>query len=459
LDFVYNLILADINNSEKLYKKFVLIEKIFNDSVKSPIQNTSKEKFLYLMEIFNILTAILQFLNNNIFLDIDTIIRFFEIFLYTYEKPIDQVNFTNNIMTLQSENLIDFKELAEKYFKKLDEFLSYINKENISFYFNIFNSGLINLTYEIYIEVNDIIDYENNEYGYINEECFVKKNPMDFKYFDVLFKLFTKSYKKDYIKNFLNFFSLRLFSQEERYNIWQKIIKKIFEIKDDFIDDMAILHMVNTIIELSEKYGTAGVISHNDEKIMKYPLKVDILTEYLKNFNQEIPEKIEIISDIYTTSTIYDLKKQIQKKLSIDPIFITVLSSDSNFSPPMKNNETLYALFKLEKHFENLDKDQLHKELNKVYTIKIRMSNIFQKMSKYNLMDKENPEEFNNKAIKVFSNIFNIITNNIGKMDCYLYIDFIRKYNIKPKENEETLNNRFNSFDKEEKGYLTFEEF
>jgi len=534
LDYVYNLILADINNSEKLYKKFVetiydlntdnlilyflneyiekifndllekndkkeiiflfhfmkyliihyfkeeikekmipniieimtknnnnkkLIEKIFNDSDKSPIQNTSKEKFLYLMEIFNILTAILPFLKNNIFLDIDTIIRYFEFFLYTYEKPSDQVNFINNIMTLQSENLIDFKELAEKYFKKLDEFLSYINKENISFYFNLFNSGLISLTYQIYIEVNDIIDYENNEYGYINEECFVKKNPMDFKYFDVLFKLFTKSYKKDYIKNFLNFFSLRLFSQEERYNIWQKIIKKIFEIKDDFIDDMAILHMVNTIIEQSEKYGTAGVISHINEKIMKYPLKVNILTEYLKNFNQEIPEKIEINSDIYTTSTIYDLKKQIQKKLSIDPIFITVLSSDSSFSSPVKNHETLYSLFKLEKHLENLDKDQLHKELNKVYTVKIRMSDIFQKMSKYNLMDKENPEEFNNKAIKVFSNIFNIITNNIGKMDCYLYIDFIRKYNIKPKENEETLNNRFISFDKEEKGYLTFEEF
>ena len=38
----------------------------------------------------------------------------------------------------------------------------------------------------------------------------------------------------------------------------------------------AILYMINVIIEKSEKYGTAGVISHLREKIKKFPLKVKI---------------------------------------------------------------------------------------------------------------------------------------------------------------------------------------
>ena len=282
---------------------------------------------------------------------------------------------------------------------------------------------------------------------------------MDFKYFDVLFKLLTKYNNKDYTNNFLKFFSLRLFSPEERYNIWQKMIKKIFEINDNCVNQIIVLNMINTIIEQSEKYGTAGVISHYNEKIMKFPLKVNIITEKIKSFIQGIPEKIEINKDIYTTSTIYDLKKQIQKIFSIDPIYITVLSSDSYFSSPMKNNETLYSLFKLEKHFDNLDKEQLYKELNKVFTIKIRFSDTFNKMRKYNLIDQKNPEKFDDKAIKVFSNIFNIITNNIGKMDFYLYIDFVWKYNLKRNETEEALKHDFNSFDQGEKGYLIFDEF
>ncbi len=534
LDFVYNLILNDINNSENLYKEFVktiynlnnddtilyflneyiekiynellekndnreiillfnfmiyliiyhfkeeikekmipkvieimtknnndkkLLEKIFKDTDQSPLQNTSKEKFIYLMEILRILATITQFLKNNIFLDTDTIIKFFGIFLYTYEKPEQQVNFNNSLMILLSDHLIDFKELAEKYFKKLDEFLSYLNKNNIYLYLSIVNSGLISLTYQIYEEVNCIEDFEDNEYKYINEKCFIKYNPMDFKYFDVLFKLLTKYNNKDYTNNFLKFFSLRLFSPEERYNIWQKMIKKIFEINDNCVNQIIVLNMINTIIEQSEKYGTAGVISHYNEKIMKFPLKVNIITEKIKSFIQGIQEKIEINKDIYTTSTIYDLKKQIQKIFSIDPIYITVLSSDSYFSSPMKNNETLYSLFKLEKHFDNLDKEQLYKELNKDFTIKIRFSDTFNKMRKYNLIDQKNPEKFDDKAIKVFSNIFNIITNNIGKMDFKSYIDFIRKYNLKRNETKETLKNDFNSFDQGEKGYLILDEF
>ena len=87
------------------------------------------------MEILRILATITQFLKNNIFLDTDTIIKFFGIFLYTYEKPEQQVNFNNSLMILLSDHLIDFKELAEKYFKKLDEFLSYLNKNNIYYLF------------------------------------------------------------------------------------------------------------------------------------------------------------------------------------------------------------------------------------------------------------------------------------------------------------------------------------
>ena len=126
---------------------------------------------------------------------------------------------------------------------------------------------------------------------------------MKFKYFEILWKMVTKINNKKLIKALLKPFSLRLYSPQERYDIWQNLIKKVFEEEKNFIEQEMFLSMITTIIKVSEKYGNPGVISYSSKKISKIPLKVNVIMKEFRNYD------FEINKEIYTTSTIYDLKK------------------------------------------------------------------------------------------------------------------------------------------------------
>ena len=469
--FIKNFIeyISNDQIKEKLRSKFLeilaknenhkkILEQVFNDKEKTSFKNISKEKFAYFMNILESLTYIVVFINKNIFLDADTMIKFFDIFLYIRENYNEKYIFNNSIVALKSSKLLDKEKFSEKFFKKLQEFISNINEKNELYYLNSYDT-LYNLANDFYKEANNIIignERHTNEYASIDEKCYIKINPMDNKYFDILFNLLIKNYDKNLIDQFFYLFSLRLFSPEERYKIWENIFKKIFELNDNNIDYKAILYMINVIIEKSEKYGTAGVISHLREKIKKFPLKIKILTKNLNDFIGEIPKEIIIDKNIYSSSTIYDLKKLIQKKLSIDPIFIDFLLPNTFISA--KNGETLYSFLNLER-FDNIGKNsEFNKEIKKVQELRMNYSYDFIYMPRYNILDEKNPENFDTKTINVIFNIFKNITYTTEKLTYELYKDFLKNFYFY-KEADESLKKKFNSFDINGKGFLTFDEF
>ena len=214
--------------------------------------------------------------------------------------------------------------------------------------------------------------------------------------------------------------------------------------------------MINVIIEKSEKYGTAGVISHLREKIKKFPLKIKILTKNLNDFIGEIPKEIIIDKDIYSSSTIYDLKKLIQKKLSIDPIFIDILLPNTFIAA--KNGETLYSFLDLD-GFDNIGKNsEFNKEIKKFQELRMNYSYDFIYLPRYNILDEKNPENFDTKTINVIFNIFKNITYTTEKLTYELYKDFLKNFYFY-KEADESLKKKFNSFDINGKGFLAFDEF
>ena len=240
---------------------------------------------------------------------------------------------------------------------------------------------------------------------------------------------------------------------EERYAIWQDIINRIFEEKENFIEPETPLDMINTIITSSEKYGTANIVSHNCEKIMKIPLKINILMRQIKNLD------LEISKDIYTTSTIYDLKKIIQQKTSIDQIYLKIIKPNTQ-EIAGNNGDTLYSFLNL-KYFEKSKSDlYINNIMIKEHSILVELSNDFYTMNKYKLIDDSNPEVFDNKLINILKNIFDTSTNHTGKMTRKLFSDFLNKmfpyffggYYEKQLE-------KYNVLDKDKKGYLTLDEF
>ena len=86
-------------------------------------------------------------------------------------------------------------------------------------------------------------------------------------------EMFTKINQFPLMEEFLSNFSLRLFTSEECHEIWETVVKKIFN-EQNWIDLKIDLNMIKNIVINSEKFGTGNIISHSIEKIKKFPLKI-----------------------------------------------------------------------------------------------------------------------------------------------------------------------------------------
>ena len=96
---------------------------------------------------------------------------------------------------------------------------------------------------------------------------------------------------------------------------------------------------------------------------------------------------------IYTTSTIYELKKEIQKKIGIDPIFIEFYKFNVNNIDSNSNGKNLCFIFNLQNtstsSLTSLTKEQLEKK----YNLTIKKSRYFLNMKKLKLIDERNPKK------------------------------------------------------------------
>ena len=442
--------LKNNNNSKKLLDN--LIENIENNG-NGEGEIIPEKKNVHIIAILDSIKSILFFTGYTNFFTTESIMKLCDIFLFTKKKQEKQTEFLRSLTFFKRNNLMNVEEFCEKFFKKFDLYLSEINRDNYYEYFDIIDDEYTEMTLKFYQTINNLEEDTDNENDNISEACFIKKNPLTLKYFDVVWKMFTKVNQSYLMEEFLSNFSLRLFTPKERYEIWKIIIKKIFD-EENFVEDKIALNMINNIVSFSEIFGTGGVISHSLEKIKKIPIKISIKSKF-----DPFPD-LDLTENIYTTITLYEVKKEIQKKYNLDPIFIdfskfnnTELFSDSN-------GKNLCFIFNLENtstsSLSSLKKEQLENK----YILNMQKSRELYRMKKYNLIDESNPHHFNEKAISVFKSIFKKVTHGSEIMDKKTYKSFYTQSTGYQCQNmDPATEHNFDRYDKEKKGFWNFDDF
>ena len=299
-------------------------------------------------------------------------------------------------------------EFGEKFFAKLDEFISEINKDNYIFYSDILDEDYVEMALKFYQTINNLEEAYESDDAFINENCYIKKSPLGLQYFEIVWKLFTKTSHPKLMEEFLSSFSLRLFSPEERHEIWKYIIKKIFDEEDNFIYPKMVLKMIINIIIESEKFGTAGTIYHSLENIKKIPLKLSIKSKI------ETIQDFDLNENIYTSSTLYEVKKEIQKKTSIDPVLIDFCNLNTDGINRDSNGKNLCSVFHLLNNSTSSLTSLTKEQQEKTYVLTMIKSSDCNRMKKYNLVDYKNPNSFDQKTLDIFNKIFNESTNGTG---------------------------------------------
>jgi hypothetical protein len=157
-----------------------------------------------------------------------------------------------------------------------------------------------------------------------------KKDPLKNKYFDIIWKMFFKSKFFNKIDDFFHDFSLKNFPANERHEIWEKLVQKIFDNLDTNI--LLGLSMIKYLIKISEKYGNARAISHiSDLYSLEYKkqieLKYTISQKDFNNINTALKNK-ETTYELTVSSSIWDIKYSLEEILGYDPIIQKICTSN-----------------------------------------------------------------------------------------------------------------------------------
>ena len=385
--------LSQNNNSSKLLDNLLENIEINTEEI------TQEKKIDHIIAIIDSIKSILFYANYYYFFTTSSILKLCDFFLFTKKKIRKQNDFLRSLTFFKRNYLMNIDEFCEKFFKKFEIYISEINKENYLDYWEIIDDEYAEMVLRFYQTANYLEEDENSD-GTITENCFIKKNPLELKYFDTVWKMFTKINEASLMEQFLADFSLRLFKPEERFSIWETIIKKIFDEIDSFIEPKTALNMVKNIVSNSEIFGTGGAVSHSLDKIKKFPLKLSIKSKIYPF------QDFELTENIYTTSTIYDVKKEIQKKYSVDPIFIDFVKFNNTDFYSDNNGKNLCTVFCLQNistsSLTSLTKEQLEKK----YVLTMIKSREFNRMKKHRLLDDNNPTAFYDKVTALFKTIF-----------------------------------------------------
>ena len=434
------------NNSQQLLDNLV-------GSIEDNTEDISMERKIdHLNAIFDSIKSILFFTGISNFFTTDSIMKFCDIFLFSKKKQYKQNEFMNSLLFFKRNNCMNIYEFGEKFFAKLDQFISEINKDNYMLYSDILDEDYVEMALKFYQTINNLEEAYESDDAFINENCYVKKNPLELQYFEIVWKLFTKTSHHKLMEEFFSIFSLRLFSPEERHEIWKYIIKKIFDEEDNFIYPKMVLQMTINIIIESEKFGTAGTIYHSLENIKKIPLKLSIKSKI------ETIHDFDLNENIYTSSTLYEVKKEIQKKTSIDPVLIDFCNLNSDENNRDSNGKNLCTVFHLLNNSTSSLTSLTKEQQEKTYVLTMIKSSDCNRMKKYNLVDYKNPNSFDQKTLDIFKKIFNESTNGTGKMDKKVFIEYYKKAT-----GNQNINNKIyddiKRIDHENKGYWNFDNF
>ena len=434
-----------IQNFETIVDKLMELNNKNNLGIQEEKNN---EKYIH--DIMESIQKLLNFIELKNFFTVESMKKLCEYFIFGNKLREFRNSFLHKIIQLKNEEF-DKDKFCQYFFNRLDNYLDDINENNYEKYI-LFDGSLMFSIFHLYEDINkqneENLSPDNEMNIYLNslKNFKSKNNPLNSKYFDVLWKMFLKHNNINELFQFLECFSLRNFSPKERYEIWEKLIQKIF--KDINNNVYLSLKMIELILDFSEKYGNSNVKSHLIKSQKKFEIKLKIInniTHLLPEFNfSKNNEKF------YSTDIICDIKKIIQKKYGIDPIFFEVDINKSKISNNFENidNKALFQLFSLtrenekeefiiyfkkSRNFDSFPLYPLKNEKGLTPRFETILNEIFYKFAKEGKLDINNFENFFRCSLRVDHSKFNELKK--GAIDA------------------------FNKFDVGNKGFWSFENF
>ena len=403
-------------------------------------------------DIIDIIYKFTNFSNAKNFYNLESFKKLSEYYIFcdVFRKSRNQ--FLHCISYLKNE---ESEKFLDYFFNRFDKFLDTINQEHperygllddflvmkiLYFFKNINYPSKEDLLYDYYVD---------NYLKHLAYEYKQKLNPLKFKYFDIVWKTFIKLDDFKEVKKFLEIFSLKNFSPEERHEIWENLVQKIFKGIDNNI--LLSLKMLDFIITISETYGNGGTKSHLLDTKKKKPVKLcfrNVFTSenILLNFSEENNETI------YSTDTVYDLKSKIQKKNGIDPIFFDISHDKASLFSTLETSGEM-PLFKL---IPKIEQDDKGKEINTAF---IRKGRIFAICPCYPYMEGKEPTP---KFVQILQEIFCRKAND-NKIELNkfknMFPPLFNTDKIKVEESTKEIVQIYNKLALEKKGFLTNEDF
>ena len=471
--FIYNLIVSLEKRSDRdkgclpfLRKKFseIFFEKnknleiiadkmlLLNEKEVKENKITDMEGEKAITDIIDIINKFTNFANKKGFFNIDSLKKLSEYYVFCDIFRKSRSQFLFRISELNKE---ESEEFLDYFFNRFDKFLDTINNEHPERYGLLDNYIVMKIHYFYkninYTKEKDLLgDYDVDTYlNYLANKYQQKLNPLKFKYFDIVWKTFIKFDDFNEVKRFIEIFSLKNFTPEERHEIWESLVQKIFKGIDNNI--LLSLKMLDFIITISETYGNGGTKSHLLDTKKKKPVKLTFNNVFtLENIIFEFSEENNEI--IYSTDTVSDLKSKIQKKYGIDPIFFDITHSKG---PTFSTNSTANAmpLFKLVPKIEQDDKGK------EDIIVLIRKGKIFGLCPFYPYKEGNEPTP---KFVQILQELFiKHADNNKIELSKFKFM-FPLLFNlgkIKVEQYTEEIVKTYNKLDLEKKGFLTNEDF
>ena len=413
--------------------------------------NRKEEKEIneeYINDVLNIVNGLVDFLDEKNFYTIESMMKLSDYFIFGDVLRQKRSDFMNKFLFIKKDE-IDIDTLFQSLFAKFDKFLDTITPEKPERY-NLLDESFISNVYSLYkdankspelVECKTARDFYNNSVIKLRE----KVNPLKTKYFDIVWKMFLKTNNTKKVNQFLEVFSLKNFTPSERHEIWEELIKKIFT--DINSNNYICLKMIENILKISEKYGSGGCTSHLAESKKKSWVNIQInndLNKLMPPIYKEGDKKLN------STSTLYDIKKAIQKNSGIDPIFIDFSSNNGKEALTDSNTMPLFMVF-----------PKLIEFSKEKCNLTMKKSKDLSFMHKYPLTTEDDSDELTEKFLEVIREIYDRHTKG-GKLDINNFKEYFNhamNYDLKDTALEKKACESFHKYDSGNKGYWSIDDF
>ena len=411
-------------------------------------ENSEKNNENNITDIIDIIQKLIDFIEAKNFYTVESMKKLSEYYIFSDVLRKKRSNLLYKINQFKQDEF-DKDKFLEYFFNRFDKFLDEINPENPEKY-KLLDDLIITSVFHIYLDINkpkkeklskdtEIDDYLNSLKEYTSKE-----NPLKSKYFDIIWKMFSKYNYCIELCQFLELFSLKKFSPSERREIWEKLVQKIFENIENNVP--LSLKMLELIINISEVCGSGGAKSHYIEMNKKFPVKLNIYNDISNILPEFVFTKEE--EPFYSTDTIYDLKKRVKDKYGIDPIFIEIEPTKSKIYNNIKieDNKALFQIY-----------PDLEKKKNEEFNIYFKKSKILSTFQLY-------PLKTDNGITPKFEQILKEIFYKFAKGDKLELNDYNNFFlaSIRGEAHEEMEKKSvetFHRFDAENKGSWSFDNF